>query len=519
MKLDLLDVKKIIVGNGLKAVTNPILFESGNIPTPDGLLSLEIFGTTSRERKETFAYVDLNSAFFHPFAYKQLKRLDRRIENIVHGNQRFIINHEGQLVRDEENGNTGIVWLYKNWDKLIFKRNDSQIRDERIDLIIKCKKDVLFCKQWIIIPAFYRDVNFKNADSGKLSHNELTDLYCKLLRYTTMLKSSMEFDFLVNSTLARIQETLVEIYDYFKQKIEKKRGLIRKSLLGKSVDYGCRTVITAPQFGETYKSDPVDYYHAGVPISIICTTFFPFMLHEMRNLFKELYEKLNYQISDLSQYDKRLSGSVNLAPFELTYTEDTFKSIMDTFTRSYEDRFERVEIPLEEPQKYPVYFKINENGVDRDMTYTDLLYICAVRAAEDKHVFITRYPITNYFGTFPCGIRVLSTLKTHKAIVNETEYEFYPTIDLNMKKTDVATFFFDVLKMSNVYLKAIGGDYDGDQTSVKGVFTAEANEECKRLIRSKANILDISGENIRITTNECIQTLYTLTKRDKKFKG
>lgn len=518
MKLDLLDVKKLIVANGLKAVSNPILFESGNVPTPDGLLSLEIFGTTSRERKETFAYIDLNGAFFHPFAYKQLKRLDRRIESIIHGTQNFIITEDGKLVKDE-NGNTGIIWLYKNWDKIKFQRNESQIRDERIDLIESCKKDVLFCKQWVVVPAFYRDVNFKNTDQGKLSHNELTDLYAKLLRYTNMLKSSIEFDFLINSTLARIQDTLVEIYDYFKGKIEKKRGLIRKSLLGKSVDYGCRAVISAPQFGKTYKSNPVDFYHAGVPISIVCTTFFPFMLHEMRNFFKDLYENLNYKIDDLSIYDKRLSGSVDLANFDLTITEDMLKGMMDMFTRSYEDRFERVEIPLEEPQKYPIYFKINENGVERDMTYTDILYICAVRAAEDKHIFITRYPITNHFGTFPCGIRILSTLKTHKATVNGTEYDYYPVIDFNMNKRDVSTFFFDVLKMSNVYLKGMNGDYDGDQTTVKGVFTAEANAECDRIIKSKANILDITGNNIRVSTNESIQTLYTLTKRDKKFKG
>ena len=34
--------------------------------------------------------------------------------------------------------------------------------------------------------------------------------------------------------------------------------------------------------------------------------------------------------------------------------------------------------------------------------------------------------------------------------------------------------------MSNVYLKAIGGDYDGDQVTVKSVFSQEANEEAEK---------------------------------------
>ena len=57
---------------------------------------------------------------------------------------------------------------------------------------------------------------------------------------------------------------------------------------------------------------------------------------------------------------------------------------------------------------------------------------------------------------------------------------------------------------------------DGDQLSVKGIFSQEANEECDRIVNSKANILDINGSNVRKSTNECIQTLYTLTKDPKK---
>ena len=124
MKLDLMDVNKVIRLNGLSPVTNPILFETGNVPTPDGMLSLEIFGMTSRERKENFAYIDLNDYFLHPYAYKLLLRLDRRIESVVKGTKNYIINNEGQLVVDEENGSNGCRWLYQNWDKIKFKRNE-----------------------------------------------------------------------------------------------------------------------------------------------------------------------------------------------------------------------------------------------------------------------------------------------------------------------------------------------------------------------------------------------------------
>lgn len=524
MRLDLMDVKKVIVVNGLKPVTNPILFETGNVPTPDGLLSLEIFGTTSRERRDNFAFIDLNGVFLHPYIYKIIKRLDRRIESVVHGTRNFVISEDGKLVEDDENGSTGIKWLYKNWDKLKFERNESNVRNERISLLEAYDKNVIFCRQWIVIPAYYRDVNFQNAGDGKLSHNELTELYCKLLKYANMLQSTAEFDFITNSTIGKLQETLVELYDYFKKKLEKKRGLIRKALLGKSIDYGVRAVIAASEFkDDKYDENIVDFWHSGIPVAMICTLFFPFMLHELRNFFKEQYENLGYQIDDLSKYDKRLSGSAELAPFELTYNEEYYKKVMDRFTRSYEDRFSRVEIPLKEPAKYPIYYQITlekEDGtvVTRDLTYTDMLFIVANRAAADKHVFITRYPLTNHLGSCPSKINILSTLKTEKVKVNGVEYKHYPVIDYDMDKEDVATFFYDVLKMSNVLLKAFGGDYDGDQVSVKGVFTSEANEECDKIVKGKVNILDITGNNVRKSTNENIQTLFTLTKRERVKK-
>lgn len=54
---------------------------------------------------------------------------------------------------------------------------------------------------------------------------------------------------------------------------------------------------------------------------------------------------------------------------------------------------------------------------------------------------------------------------------------------------------------------------DGDQMSIKGIFSQEANVECDKIVRSKANILDINASNVRKSENEAIQTLYTLTNR------
>ena len=62
-----------------------------------------------------------------------------------------------------------------------------------------------------------------------------------------------------------------------------------------------------------------------------------------------------------------------------------------------------------------------------------------------------------------------------------------------------------------LYLPGLGGDHDGDQVTVKPVFTQEANEECERIMLSKCNLLNIEGKGIRSIGNEGIQTLYSMT--------
>ena len=72
--------------------------------------------------------------------------------------------------------------------------------------------------------------------------------------------------------------------------------------------------------------------------------------------------------------------------------------------------------------------------------------------------------------------------------------------------------FIDTLQFTNLNLPSIVGDYDGDQTGVKGTWSVEANEECMNIINSKAYYLDLNCINVKKSTNEAIQCIYSLTK-------
>ena len=254
--------------NFFKEVTNPILLDKGNIPTPDGLLSTFIFGNTSKDRSIKRGYVNLYGYYFQPLIYKIIKKLDRRIDGIISGRLRVSLNKSGEIIEDE-NGQTGLTFFFNNWDKIKFKKNESNIRNERVDLLNNHKKEEIFTKYWIIIPAMYRDINLQDSESGKVSYHEINSMYSKVIRLVSMMKQDASLT--LNATRLSVQTTLVDIYNYFKEKIEKKNGIIRKSLLGKSIDYGSRLVISAPVYNmNSYKESGVDFYHTGIPVASCC---------------------------------------------------------------------------------------------------------------------------------------------------------------------------------------------------------------------------------------------------------
>ena len=296
MKIVLMNVDKFVKANNLQRITNPILLERGYVPSPDGLLSTEIFGSNTSKRKVTFAYIDLNGHFLQPLAYKTLKRVFTKLDSLIAGITYYSISKEGYLEEDP-NGETGIEFLYKNWNKIKFKENDSKIRTERIDLFKNFTRDEIFMTKQIVCPPFYRDINLQNTDSKKPSVHEINGPYQKLIRLASMLTQG-NFAITLHGTRLNIQQEIVVVYDYFKARIEKKNGFIRQAVLGKSDDYCSRLVISAPQYTKNKASEmPVDFYHSGLPLSHCISTFAPFFVGWIQNFLVNNLEVNGYKIA------------------------------------------------------------------------------------------------------------------------------------------------------------------------------------------------------------------------------
>ena len=461
-----MDVEKFVKVNPTMVgeVTNPIFLDRDHTPTYDGLLSTDIFGSSTRERARKFGFIRLGGYYFQPIMFKNLLRLDRRISAIAAGKLKVVIKSDGSLEPNPE-GYTGIEFLYKNWEKIKYKKNGSS-RDERVDLILNHKKSEIFTNVWIVCPAMYRDINMQNVDTKKLGVDTVNNLYSRLIRLVAMLNQDDSFTPIMHNTKFMIQTTLVEIYDYFKEKVHKKYGIFRRALLGKTTDYGARLVITAPNYNfNSYKDVDIDFFHAGVPLANCCNLFTPFILRAVRRILENQFEVYMAKKPFLNK-----DGTVKFKPLEdpmSYYNAEMIKKMMDTFIYSFSGRFQPIEVPHEhmDKKKYYIYFsgKPYNNPEDvkeenwRKLTLTDLFYIAAVDVCSDKHIYITRYPMTDYMGTFPIGISVLSTHRTCKMEVMGKVYDKYPIVDPDMPPEEVASQFLDTLRFPNVYLKAMNG--------------------------------------------------------------
>lgn len=522
---------EVIERNHLKPVINSIMFEKGNVPTEDGLFSYSIFGNTPYTRKRQCAYIDLKRKFFHPYAFEALCSLVTNASTCAAGSGTWAINEDGKLIptkATDENYDpnaTGLRWLIDHYHELKHEKNKSFSHNQYVDLLANSSDDEIFITKWVVIPVFYRDANFSGH---KRDIPEINDYYKKLIQYVRALNAPSLLDF-SNHTEFNIQAQMVAIRKYGQSLIEGKRGFLKQFVIGKTTSYGARNVITEPVFSgaDTPEDTMIDIFHSGFPIATCCSMAYPFIEHWILNFFAREFETrerkqvLRKKEDGTYEMDYAKIGDV-MAFYNPSYLETKVEQFMHT----YGNRFEPLTIPMADGSTSYILFTGRPYSKDprhrkapataqRAMTWTDLLYMACVETLEygGKMAYITRYPLEDYFGTFPSMIRVTSTLQHEPMEINGKKYPFYPKVEPQLTQDEVSTRFIETVTMDNVYLKGLGGDYDGDMISEKACFTEEANDEAYAILNDPKHFVSIGGKLMRMIGNEAYLTFYNMTKR------
>jgi hypothetical protein len=537
MNFELLDIDKFVKVNELKEITNPIFFTRDNAPTPDGLLSNEIFGITKADRGSTFAYIDLGGTFIHPLYYKIWATTDRKVKDVVHGVEEYALDKQGHIVVDP-NGKHGIDWLKRNIKDINWSKNDSLKRNRNIDFL-RSQKDRAFITKIPVIPAYYRDVN--TAGNGRTGVGEINQLYNQIMICAKSIRESEDYGLtLSDSTKGRMQELLLSLYNWFgagttiggsttSAIIPSKMGVIRRANLSKTSDYASRLVISAPNLNVENFEDlesTVDY--SALPLASACTNFFPFIMFAVRRFFEN-------EFGGRSTYEVIKDGKTvtyRLGNWQTEFSDDNIKKNIERFMKGFSNRLIPIKVPVIDTKGKEKYVNMRFTGYiidrevdlnevkppicERDLTWCDILFLCATEVTRDKKVLITRFPVDSYYNQFPSNVVISSTKETEPMFLPNTKftqkvYKRFPKIRQEDIGSNTSNMFVDTFHMSNVHLGSIGGDYDGDQVTIKGVYSEEANAELDRYMNSKSFMIGLNGECVRKTTKEGIQALYSMT--------
>lgn len=498
MKINIENIDEIIKVNKLPMVSSPVYLDADGQPSKDGLFSYETFGRPGGKRRRfQFGYIALSKNFIHPFIYNLFCKLDQKFPNIINGTRYVSINAQGELV-DNPDGETGLEFIYENFDKLKFRSRDVKSRDQKIRLLEVMKKDEIFVRNWLVIPPFYYDINTQTS-GGARSIDELAALYIKLLSYTSMLKTESSVLFSGNNLNFNIQNLLLEIHDHFTQKISKKTGVIHQAILGKKIDYSVRAVISGPKVATaaSYNEQMIPYDHIGIPLYQLAIAFFPLVINEMERYFQELsaYRLVYANNKGIPVVDDILTN----------ITTKTFEKIIKLYARSPENRIAPFKILAADGSDV---LQPLSDALGRPFTVTDLLYEVVSQVIRGRFVLVTRYPIEDYRNISGMHPIILTTERTREytSPSGQLTTKYYPLLESEPIN------WIESVRPNNAYLGGYGGDYDGDTVSIKALYTHEANEEVGNSIRKPLSLLDASGNPSRTIGKEAIQSIYAFTK-------
>jgi hypothetical protein len=559
--------KQLIEEEQLEEVTSTkVLVRIGEFD-PKGLGSNEIFGYTgTKERKQKFAYIELGDIFIHPHVLLELKSLKAIFLKCVNGEGEYWIDNGMIAVVDEKtpttaNKGNGAKWLKSVWKDLVWNpdvEKKGSVRYNRIRFMKYVTEDQVFIDKLLVIPPFYRDIDIYGS-----TNNEYNNIYVKLINLAFTIKNTSSFFTLfgdVSDAHRLITATLIDFYTTILKKYGGRKGFAHENVMGKSIDFASRLVISG--YDGTNIDSPRDmdvtFDKTNPPLHAIIKCFAPFIMKGVRDIIRDYLQGYQFlyvdeegeDISavdnimlkravmekDVSHYESKTKRSIKrvklASDWEHILSADYLQNQIELFESSHERRLDPVELPLEDGRSVAMIFypsEILEESKKRDLeeemkfiaeegvvfTWLHLFYMAAYDTIRDKHVYITRYPIESHNSTYPAKINLVPYVRNAKMRIGDEVYPHFPVINRKSDMIQITKMFRDTLILFPSYLKTLGADFDGDQVSMVGVFTEEANKDANDWIYNVGNFIGSDGGTVRSLGTWYEHNVYHLTLRKK----
>lgn len=541
VKFRLLNYDKYISDENIKIINNPSIFEANSKTFhPEGLFSETIFGpVTDLSRFTTFGWINLNTMLIHPVIYAEIVHRRKLYTGILSGKKYAKWDNKASdfvlADSDEKGANTGFKFFTQYLHRLT-KSKTTSLKNKNKIALLKAYKDNLFMTKFLVMPAGLRDIKLS---SSRLSQDDINKKYIQLISYTNGLSGhALSHDTIFDPIRYNIQNKIHDIFNAIYDMMKGKYGFLQEHYGKRKVALSTRNVASVEVSERKSVDDPLalTVNEAALPLMNAIKAFQPFVVKFIR---KDLYGEVlgtgsneNIALTDMTSFD---TAYVNVKPSEIRRYTDS--SEVNKFINRFKHvgfRSSPVSILSDKGVSYcllVVYIEgtdvfIGKNKQDlqelveangntfdlkkvRALTWAEALYIAIQDIVKDKHVLVTRYPVTGEESIFSAKVVPLSTIEFMSAKIHfnsgiTKDVLRYPKLDSSYRES---------IGVSSSRLAGLGADFDGDMLNCIGVWGDEGNKEIGSYLGSIHNLVSSDFTlNFDTTSDITKLVLFNLSK-------
>lgn len=496
----------------LKPTLSQDIFEgSTQIPHPEGLFSIEIYGRMGEESRDTtFSYIPLGATILHPLVFRTLGRLKSLYRDIMLGTKFATWDETAKdfVASNPIDGRTGYSFFMEHYLELEFKTNRSEARQLRVDLLNKFRKEAL-TENILVIPAGIRDLEIRD---NRVAQDEINDYYRSLLSVSNIFKgvAGTKEDPVFDTSRKSAQLAFNAVYDYLENMISGKKGLIQAKWARRSVFNGTRNVLSAMDTSCAVLGDAraVKATQTQVGYYQLMKAALPVTQFELKNgwLSRVFSGGDTVYLTDPDTWGAvRVDLSVD--SIDRWDTMEGLEKVITSFEKpSNRNKAIKIEghylgLIYVDKYRFRIFNDINDlpEGFSRDnvhpLTLAQLLYISVNKRLETIYGFITRYPVTGAGSIYPSHLYGLTTDNATRKIPLDESWqpmdEEYRVLEF--PSADPADKWNDTMVPHLIMLAGLGADFDGDTGSVTAVYSPEATAECVDYLGTKRAWVDSNG--------------------------
>ena len=511
--LVLTDAKLVNVGQ----VTSTDFFDTTTKEFDNaGLFSIPIFGRVgTKERKRKFGWIDLRLPVFNPTGFIALTQLRRLNIGIMSGKvyARWDPKLRDFVEADVLTGQTGFSFFAEHWEKIDFERTASAVRDDRIEVLKRFKKEMMITRV-PVMPAGLRELQV--GDDGRTTSDVINDIYRKMISAANTVPANLTPDVadLMDNTRWRLQVAVNEMYDYFESNTKGKKKFFLGRFINRRTHDSTRNVISSYISKQTRLGGPgttnimdnvVGLYQGFAMIR-------PAAIFQLKQLFIE--PCFISQAVPVRLTNRRTLEQEEVDPPAHVYDDwmtneglmrqigyfDTISIRHDPVTIAGHYLALIYKGEINGKLVYKLFHDIRElpKGFNRrdvyPVSFAEMLFLTLDKIIGDYPSLNTRYPIDNFGSIQPNRIYLKSTVDTERRYELDENWELVPESHLAAEYPIPGKSFHDTSSPHLFRLAAQNGDFDGDTNSSTALQTENARNELKNFIMDKRSLIGPDGQ-------------------------